>query len=310
MTPSEQATVERSVIVAGFDGSAAAERAVMWAAREASGQERGLAVMQALGLPVLPDSTSTPAGWISPQVLDADEQEVLLAHAQSELDRVAEACRSAYPGLEVVTRLLTGRGSETLAEAASDARELVIGPSGRSGLPRVLLGSTAAELLQSYTRPIVIVRQAEDQPEGRHVVVGADGSPTSSAAVEFAFDFADRHGLDLVAVHAWSDLPLDAMNPVGPWDNTWVDIQEKATQAFEESLTEHRQRHPDVTVRQLVTPDRPAHALLDQSEGAALLVVGSHGRGALRRALLGSVSHTVAFHAACPVAIVRPDTEE
>lgn len=282
----------------------------MWAAREASGQGLGLAVIQALGLPVLPDSTSTPVGWASPQVLDAQEQEVLLAHAQTELDRVADACRGAYPGLEVTTRLLTGRGSETLVEAAADARALVIGPAGRSALPRVLLGSTAAEILQSYTRPIVIVRQAEDQPEGKHVVVGVDGSRNSAAAVDFAFDFAERHGLGLVAVHAWSDLPLEAMNPVGPWDNTWVDVEQKAVQAFEESLGAHRQRHPGVTVHQKVTPDRPAHALLDQSEGAALLVVGSHGRGALRRALLGSVSHTVAFHAPCPVAIVRPDTEE
>nr|WP_042179074.1 universal stress protein [Kibdelosporangium sp. MJ126-NF4]CEL13617.1 Universal stress protein family [Kibdelosporangium sp. MJ126-NF4]CTQ99303.1 Universal stress protein family [Kibdelosporangium sp. MJ126-NF4] len=302
-----QSTVDRSVLVAGYDGSAAAERAVMWAAREAVGHGLGLAVVQAVGLPVMPDSTT--AGWISPQVLDADEQQVLLAHAQTELDRVADACRTEHPDLTVESRVVSGRGSETLAEVASSAWALVIGPAGRSALPRVLLGSTAAELLQSYTRPIVIVRHTEGQPEGKHVVVGVDGSQTSTAAVDFAFDFADRHGHDLVAVHAWSDLPLDALAPVREWDYAWQDVHEKAEQLFHEALAGHRERHPTVTVRQQLSADRPAHALLEHAEGAALLVVGSHGRGALRRALLGSVSHAVAYHAPCPVAIVRPDND-
>jgi nucleotide-binding universal stress UspA family protein len=52
--------------------------------------------------------------------------------------------------------------------------------------------------------------------------------------------------------------------------------------------------------------EKPAkQALLDEAEDANLVAVGSHGHGALRSALLGSVSHSVAQHSKCPVAILR-----
>ncbi|RSM91618.1 universal stress protein [Kibdelosporangium aridum] len=305
-------TVERPVVVAGYDGSATAQQAVMWAAAEAASRNFGLVVVQAVSLPALPEMASTPAAWVTPQ-FNVDEQQALLSHAGSELESVAEACRNAHPGLEVTPRAVSGRGPETLAQIASDAQLLVIGPSGRTALPRVLLGSTAAELMHTYRRPIVIVRHSDEQSDGKRVVVGVDGSETSSNAIDFAFDFADRHGYELLAVHAWSDLPLDALAPVRTWDYAWQDIHEKAEQMFIESLAGHRQRHPDVDVRQVISPDRPTHALLEHAQDAALLVVGSHGRGMLKRALLGSVSHAVAYHAPCPVAIVRlpeePETD-
>ncbi|ALG09367.1 universal stress protein [Kibdelosporangium phytohabitans] len=290
-------------IVAGHDGSTAAERAVMWAAREAATRSLVLELVEAVSVPALPEIAATPAGWFSPR-FNADEQQALLAHTLSSLDSVADACREEYPQLAVTTTVAPGRSSEILVQAASEAHALVIGASGRSGMSRVLLGSTAAELLQVYPRPIVVVRHSHAQ-SGKQVVVGVDGSGTSTAAVDFAFEFADRHGHDLVAVHAWSDLPLDALAPVRTWDYAWQDIHAKGEELFAEQLSGHRREHPGVAVRQVISPDRPAHALVEHAQDAALLVVGSHGRGAVKRALLGSVSHTVVYHAPCPVAIVH-----
>ncbi|WP_260478955.1 universal stress protein [Kibdelosporangium aridum] len=173
----------------------------------------------------------------------------------------------------------------------------------------MLLGSTAAELLHHCRRPVVVVRHAKDpvRVDGGHVVVGVDGSSVSARAIGFAYGFADRHGCELVAVHAWSDLPMDALEPVRTWDYDWHDVREKGDRLLAESLAGHQEQHPDIAVRRKVAIDRPTHALLEHAEGAVLLVVGSHGRGALRRALLGSVSHAMAYHAPCPVAIVRRD---
>jgi flavin-dependent dehydrogenase len=84
---------------------------------------------------------------------------------------------------------------------------VVVGASGKTALPRMLLGSTAAELAHHCEQPVVVVREAVSGP----VVVGVDGSSTSARAIGFAFDFADRHGAELVAVHAWADLPIDAL---------------------------------------------------------------------------------------------------
>jgi nucleotide-binding universal stress UspA family protein len=67
------------------------------------------------------------------------------------------------------------------------------------------------------------------------------------------------------------------------------------------------QKYPDVPVTQVVARDVPARALVGQSRGAQLVVVGSRGRGNLAGLVLGSVSHAVLQHSHCAVAVVRPD---
>jgi nucleotide-binding universal stress UspA family protein len=123
--------------------------------------------------------------------------------------------------------------------------------------------------------------------------------------VDFAYDYATRHNAELVAVHAWSDLPLDALGAVREWDVNWDEITEQAKVVLSEALAGHSARYPDVRVRHVVTMSKPAEALLEQAQNADLVVVGSHGRGAVRRMLLGSVSQAVLHYAKCPVAVVR-----
>lgn len=290
---------EPGPVVAGFDGSQASRRAARWAAREAYLRERALVLVTVLNLPVLPEPEHAAI------VVPGREQEALRARTEADLAGMAADCRQVWPGVAVETLVGSGRAPEVLARVAENSPLLVIGASGLTGLPRVLLGSTAAELLHQHRRPIVVARGGREQAEGDRVVVGVDGSRVSAQAIGFAFDFADRHGCELVAVHAWSDLPMDALAPVRTWDYDWREVREKGDRLLAESLAGYQQRHPDVPVRSVVALDRPSHALYEHAQGAALLVVGSHGRGAIRRALLGSVSHAMAYHAPCPVAVVH-----
>jgi nucleotide-binding universal stress UspA family protein len=84
------------------------------------------------------------------------------------------------------------------------------------------------------------------------------------------------------------------------------EFQGEEMRLLSESLAGWREKYPDVDVRQTLVHQEPVKALVDSSPGAALVVVGSRGRGGFRSMLLGSVSHALVHHARCPVAVVRP----
>ena len=66
-------------------------------------------------------------------------------------------------------------------------------------------------------------------------------------------------------------------------------------------------KFPGVAVDTVVVMDGAARELVSRSDAAGLVVVGSRGRGTVTGPLLGSVSQAVLHHAACPVAVVRPE---
>ncbi|NBH04889.1 universal stress protein [Amycolatopsis sp. SID8362] len=290
-------------VLAGYDGSDQAAAAVEWAAEEAASRGGALAVVQVVHWP-------PPSPQPVPGTDEAEQELTARTHAETLLSDLADELGKSRPELTVRTSVESGRTGETLARAAREAELLVIGASGRGALPRVVLGSTAAELLHSCDRPVVVVRSSDSYSASGPVVVGVDGSELSAAAVAFAYDFADRHQRELLAVHAWADLPMHATEPVGGWAEDWQDISRRGQELLADSLAAHAERHPDVVVRRTVSIDRPARALLDTADGAALLVVGSHGRGTLGRLLLGSVSHAMIYHAPCPVAVVHPPAKD
>ncbi len=141
-------------------------------------------------------------------------------------------------------------------------------------------------------------------PDPQHpVLVGIDGSPASEFATELAFAEASRRGVDLMALHAWSDVTTSELPELD-----WSAVEAEAQRSLAESLAGWQERYPDVTVQRLVVRDRPARQLVENSKSAQLLVVGSHGRGGLTGMLLGSVSNTVLHSVRIPVIVARPSS--
>ncbi|KJY39045.1 MULTISPECIES: universal stress protein [Streptomyces] len=136
------------------------------------------------------------------------------------------------------------------------------------------------------------------------IVVGVDGSPSSQAALRWAVRYAGLVGGKVEAVTAW-EVPGEAS-----WSAPAVDAtfdEEEAEKLLVDEVRTVLGDRGAALVRERLVHGHPVGVLVDAAQGADMLVVGSRGRGAFRRALLGSVSQQVALHAPCPVTIVRPD---
>ena len=137
-------------------------------------------------------------------------------------------------------------------------------------------------------------------------MVGHDGSRFADRAVRTALSWAGKAGLPVRVLRSWSltSAPRPASMKAG-YVPPLADFADAVRQDLEADVADLVAQHPDVEVT-YETPHKPAaQALVDASEGAALLVVGTRGRGGFKGLLLGSVSDQVVRHAACPVLIAR-----
>jgi len=130
------------------------------------------------------------------------------------------------------------------------------------------------------------------------IVVGVDGSPTSTDALCWAVRQARLTGAELEAVTAWS-YPTSYGFPV----IANVDWEQGARTTLDQALEAALGK--DADVRRKVVEGHAARVLTETAAGADLLVVGSRGHGGFTGLLLGSVSEHVVTHAPCPVVVVR-----
>jgi nucleotide-binding universal stress UspA family protein len=292
-----KSTAHRGIVV-GVDGSPASKVAVGWAAREAAMRNVSLTLVHVIPtVRMWPEEVPTP---LELERLYENQAEGFLRDAR----KVAEEATSGSEEIQLDTKLLTGAVLPSLVDLSKDAELVVVGCRGLGAIARRLLGSISWGLIHHAHCPVAVIHDEDPlmpfPVEQAPVVVGIDGSPASESATEVAFDEASRRGVELVAVHAWSDYAVDELPGV-----EWSDVQMQAEETLAERLAGWQERYPDVTVRRVVVLRRPAHELLDQAEAAQLVVVGSHGRGGFAGMLLGSVSSAVAESARMPVIVAR-----
>jgi nucleotide-binding universal stress UspA family protein len=140
----------------------------------------------------------------------------------------------------------------------------------------------------------------------KQIVVGVDGSPASRTALEWASDEAVHHGAELVVLTAWlpTPPPLAGTSSTLPTHGA-TDAKETAKELLMETIHDILGEDPPVLVHPQVKEGNAAKLLIDLSEDADLLVVGSSGHGGFAGMLLGSVSQHVATLAKCTVVVVR-----
>jgi nucleotide-binding universal stress UspA family protein len=141
-------------------------------------------------------------------------------------------------------------------------------------------------------------------PPSRLVVVGVDGSRESDAALRFAADEAKLRSALLRIVCAWEPSASGYLGEAfAPTPDAFVEAEHDAEAVLRVALQQLQGEPLDVEA--LAEEGGPAAVLLEQAASAELLVVGSRGRGAAKRLMLGSVSNDLAHHAHCPLVIVR-----
>ncbi len=280
-------------VVVGVDGSEESLRAVRFGAAEAARLRLPLRLVHAFG-------------WVTEHVVGQPSlgeryRDILLADARRLVADAAGVAVAECPGIDVEQQVVIGFPIEVMADESRRARLLVLGDRGLTRFKGLLAGSVSVALAAHGACPVVVVRGAEsgDPDEVRPVVVGIDGTPTSEAAIAFAFEEAAARGVPLVAVHAWA-VPLG----VDPTDSG--DVATQAHEILAERLAGWSEKYPDVRVRRAVVQDRAVRVLDREAQHAQLVVVGSRGRGRLAGMVLGSVAHALVHSAPCPVAVVRP----
>ncbi len=295
---SKEKQARANEIIVAVDGSAPSDAAVRWAAQESLLRTIPLRLVHIVRAPAVTRSLM-PVPEDTAQWQDANAQQVV-SDAATIVQRIStEAGASA----ELAgTGVYHDAAVPTLIELSERAKMIVVGSRGHGALRRGLLGSVSTGLVYGAHCPVAVIHDREPPAPDAPVVVGIDGSPSSELATRIAFEEAANRGVELAAVHAWSDVDLREVPDVD-----WDAVAQGKVKLLDKRLSNWCEQYPDVTVRRVVVRDQPAIHLAEEAEHAQLLVVGSRGRGGFAGLVLGSVSSMLAHYVQIPMIVAREE---
>jgi nucleotide-binding universal stress UspA family protein len=204
---------------------------------------------------------------------------------------------------------------------------VVIGTHGRSGMSQILVGSVAERVVRTAPCPVLTVRHPEREflvPDSqnektstivlKNILVATDFSTLSDAALAYSRALAHRFGARLTVLHVAENIATrgyagDTFLFVAP--ELQRDL-EAAARKQTDSLISNDDREARNAEAVVLTSNSPASAIADYagSAGIDLVVIGTHGRGAVAHLLMGSVAERVVRTAPCPVLTIRHPEHE
>lgn len=285
-----------------LDASPAAEQVLPLAAEVARALQQPLALLSVV-TDVREDEALNPVDSAQDAALLA-LTERRLAFAQDYLDTVR--ARLEEQGVYASVETATGRPADRILEAAHARGSglIVMATHARSAPERWFLGSVADRVVRTAPVPVLLIRPQGDGPHApalSHLVVPLDGSAVAEEVLPLVTYLATTLHLPVTVVRATSLARLSAYGV----DTTVMDALEIAANEYLLGVVA-RLRESGITARASFAFAHPADAIEAVARGipGALIVMGTHGRSGLARALLGSVTDRVVRSSSAPVMVV------
>ncbi|MFE3825647.1 universal stress protein [Streptomyces sp. NPDC059092] len=283
----------KPVVTVGLDGTPESLSATLWAAQEASARDATLRLLYAWVM-------LAPEWGDQPQENDRNYWPKRI---------VAEAARTVeerFPGLPVYKDLVAEEPVNALLDAAAESQSLVLGSRDVTGLAGYFLGDIGMHVLARSETVTVLVRAREDPAsikENGDVVLGLSLHGAPETLLTYAFETAARRAAVLRVVHG-RNLPPPAYNRGGIDPYISHEMTTRAQHELTRTLRLWRDRFPEVRVVESVRMESPARALVRDTAGTGLLVVGRRKKRSALSPRIGHVLSVAVHHAPCPVAVV------
>ncbi len=294
-----------SILVA-TDLSEASRAAVRTAARLAAARDTSLTVAHFIEMP-------RSASW----AVEAATREKLADEAREKAHSqlasfVDETLGDEHAGETIEVRVETGPPDPGIAELvdAIDATVVVIGATGRDGVARRLLGSTAEDVVRRSARPVLVVPADQPVEAFSQIVAPVDLSACSRASLEATASLARSDGAGLEIVHA-AQPPGASVSVFDPMI---------APISRQELIDEYRERFDDFVAEfdledleaytrfQAADPVELVEETIEDLE-ADLVVLGTHGRRGVEKLFLGNTATKILRDMPCAVMAVRSSRE-
>lgn len=230
------------------------------------------------------------------------EQRIREGHERALREIVARHRDRSVP---VESHLAAGFAARTIVDEAErlSCDLIVLGTTGRSGLPRFLLGSVAESVVRTSPIDVLTVPSAVSAPRSiTKILCAVDFSPGSEDALDAARSIAARHEAALHVVHAWETDPYLERSP---------DVARRHEQDLTRRLDDWSARRAPGATRHVRRGAPYAAVVALASEiGADLIVASSSRKSTLDRVLLGSVAERIVRASPVPVLTVRRVTPD
>ncbi len=298
MSPAALAIMFKKILCA-IDFSPGSQRAMQLAARVAKDDDAELVIAHAWHMPPIAYAGEYSLPFETVGVMQQDAERGLKDAARElaglGVKRVATKLLNGVPWAQIV---------ETL-EADRTFDVVVMGTHGRTALARVLLGSVAEKVVRHAPCSVLTTRPDGELGLFRHVLCPIDFSESSRHAAELGIELAARHDGKVTLVHV-IEVPVLFRGEALAYDSV-VDVDKRSTHLLLQWAADLSAKTP-ISVTTRIEIGRAGASLitvLENDPSVTLVVVGSHGRTGIRRALLGSVAEKIVRHSTCPVLVAR-----